>query len=295
MTDELRAPDRVLEVAGVRAGIRTDGAELIRDGSNTLYQLPAGIVARISRNGTQETARREVDMSRWLTRKGLHVVQAIRAVPQPTMVGDRPVTWWELLPAHRPATPSELGSMLRALHALSIPEQLALPEVDPFSKLADRIAAADILSFSDRSWLVEHLARLRNDYTNLPPGLPRQVIHGDAWQGNIAVLDGGDPVMLDLEHVGLGSPEWDLTTLAVDRTDFERITAEEYRAFVDAYGGYDVTDWPGFRTLANIRELRWVCFTLSHANTNSVAADEARHRVACLQGGIPRPWSWSAF
>jgi hypothetical protein len=86
-----------------------------------------------------------------------------------------------------------------------------------------------------------------------------------------------------------------LIALAVDRTDFERIDQAEYRAFVDAYGGYDVTTWPGYRTLADILELRWVCFALAKASTNPVAADQARHRIACLRGEIPRPWRWTAL
>jgi hypothetical protein len=38
------------------------------------------------------------------------------------------------------------------------------------------------------------------------------------------------PILLDLEHVSIGGPEWDLISVAVDRTDFERISAEDYRA-----------------------------------------------------------------
>lgn len=82
---------------------------------------------------------------------------------------------------------------------------------------------------------------------------------------------------------------------AVDHTDSDRITADEYRAFVGAYGGYDVITWPGFRTLTAIRELRWVCFVLSKADIDEDAEREAHHRIACLRGEVPRPWSWSAF
>ncbi|MDS1272333.1 hypothetical protein RIF23_18765 [Lipingzhangella sp. LS1_29] len=52
---------------------------------------------------------------------------------------------------------------------------------------------------------------------------------------------------------------------------------------------------PAYRTLAEIQELRWVCFTLSKAATRPGAADEARHRIRCLRGGVPRPWTWAAF
>ena len=206
-----------------------------------------------------------------------------------------PVTWWKLLPEHRPATPAELGAVLHELHALPIPETLQLPQLNPFERLAERIDAAGTVPEADRAWLREHLTKLEAAHANLLPGLPRCVVHGDAWQGNIAVPMDSGPILLDLEHVSIGRPEWDLLSVAVDRTDFERISAEDYRAFTDAYGGFDVTTWPGYRTLAAIRELRWVSFVLSKADTNRDAARETQHRLACLRGEIPQPWSWSAF
>jgi hypothetical protein len=111
----------------------------------------------------------------------------------------------------------------------------------------------------------------------------------------VAVPDDGGAILLDLEHVALGPHEWDLIAVAVDQTDFRRIGVAEYRSFVDAYGGYDVTTWPGYRTLADTLELRWVCFALGKASRDKAAADEARHRIACLRQEIPRPWTWTAL
>lgn len=102
-------------------------------------------------------------------------------------------------------------------------------------------------------------------------------------------------MLLDLDHVGIGLREWDLVSLAVDYTDFARLTDSDYQAFVDAYGGYDMTAWSGYRTLATIRELRWTAFVLGKAKTSTEAAQQVRHRVACLRGEIERPRSWSAF
>lgn len=134
------------------------------------------------------------------------------------------------------------------------------------------------------------------EYMTLVPELAWCVIHGDAWQGNLVVpVEGGAPVLLDLDHVGLGPREWDLISLAVDYTDFARITTSDYQDFVDAYGGYDMTTWSGYRTLATIRELRWTAFVLGKATANPKAAQQVRHRVACLRGEVERPWSWSAF
>jgi aminoglycoside phosphotransferase (APT) family kinase protein len=136
---------------------------------------------------------------------------------------------------------------------------------------------------------------LKKDFNDLAFASSRELIHGDAWQGNVAVPDSGPPILLDLEMVSLGDHAWDLVQIAVDYTDFARLTTTDYKAFVTAYGGADLTTMSGFRTLADIQELRWVAFALSKATVSKSAATEARHRIACLQGDVPRPWSWNAF
>ena len=82
---------------------------------------------------------------------------------------------------------------------------------------------------------------------------------------------------------------------AVDHTDFARLDASVYAAFVTAYGGYDVTDLAAYRVLADIQELRWVGFALSKSPTSTAAANELRHRIACIKGEVPRPWTWTAL
>ncbi|MFJ9782589.1 phosphotransferase family protein [Amycolatopsis sp. NPDC101161] len=294
MTTNRMAVDDALTGAASAAGFDIAGAELIRDGSNVMFRLREGIVARIGRPGTRDVAQREVEVSQWLTECGLTVVRAIDAVTQPVVVNERPVTWWKLLPEHRPATPAELGAVLRALHALPAPETPKLPRHDPFTHLDQRIADASKLDDDDRSWLLDHLAQLRRRYREIAIE-PGGVIHGDAWQGNIAVPDSGAPILLDLEAVSLGRREWDLIQIAVDYTDFARINSQEYCSFVAAYGGNDVTNTRDYRTFADIQELRWVCFALSKAEDDSGLAEQTRHRIACIRGDVPRPWSWAAI
>jgi aminoglycoside phosphotransferase len=284
-----------LSAAARIAGLSSAGAEFIRDGSNVMYRLRGGVVARIGRDGAAATARKEVAVSRWLTAVGIPVVKPLEAVPQPVIVDNRPVTWWKLLPAHRPANPAELGKVLRTVHGLAIPRDLELPAYDPFEGLDQRIRDARRLDRVDRTWLSEQVESLRARLENQAQGAPRTVIHGDAWQGNVAVLESGEPILLDLEKVALGHPDMDLVNLAVDHTDFARLTDEDYRSFVDAYGGYDVTKTSTYRTLADIQELRWVSFVLGKSATSGEAARETRHRIACLRGDEPRPWRWTAF
>jgi hypothetical protein len=285
----------VLTKAGIEAGVPTLGAELIRDGSNVLYRLPGRAVARIGPAGSSDTAAHLVRVSRWLVTTDVPAVRLLDGVRQPTMVGDRPVTWWAQLPDHRNATPIELGATLQRLHALIPPDTPILPVLDPFTGLDDTITTAPTLTDRDRTWLTNLLTRLRHEYAELQPELPRHVIHGDAWQGNLAVPEDGIPILVDLDHIGLGPREWDLVPLAVDHTDFARITPADYDAFIDAYHGYDVTTWPGYRTLATIMELRWTAFVLGKTSTDPDAAKEGNHRLACLRGDIEPPWQWTAF
>ncbi|MCP2297584.1 Phosphotransferase enzyme family protein [Nocardia amikacinitolerans] len=284
----------VLSEAARIAGIDCHGAELIRDGSHVIYRL-GDIVARIGQRGSDFAARRELRISRWLNECGIATVESVAGLKQPVIVAERPVTWWRLIPEHRPSTPGELGAMLHDLHQLTAPADLALPDYEPFAGLYERLATADEVGRADRQWLLQHYTELRTRHDDLPTPAHLGVIHGDAWQGNLVVPTSGIPTVLDLDKVSLGRREWDLIQLAVDYTDFRRITAQDYRAFVDAYGGYDVTAWPGFRLLADVQELRWAAFAVERSRTSPQAAAQAAHRIACLRGQVARPWRWDAL
>ncbi|MFF0498864.1 phosphotransferase enzyme family protein [Nocardia aobensis] len=285
----------VLLTAAELSGLDASGAVSIRDGSNAIYELTGGVVARIGKPGSYAAAARELRISQWLNESGIPTVEPIASVTQPVVVDERPVTWWRLISDHRAATPAELGATLRALHALRPPSTFELPAYDPFAGIEERVATATAISEDDRSWLAVHCAALEKQYSELPGTEWMSVIHGDAWQGNVVVPASGIPIVLDLDKVSIGRREWDLIQLAVDSVDFGRISENEYRAFVAAYGGFDVTLWPGFRTLADIQELRWTAFALSVAAAQQTAGAEARHRVHCLRGAIPKPWKWSAL
>lgn len=296
----MRAPHEILRAAAKANRLDAEGAAIIRDGSNTLYLLRNSIVARVGRPGTVQIAKKEIRVSRWLADNGVPVIHALDDLDQPTIIHNHPVTWWEPLPPHRPATPAELATALRVLHDLPIPPNLELPQHDPFADLERRIEDSHEIPRDHIRWLSSYLDDLSHQYKTLTPtsGGNLCVIHGDAWQGNIAVpthTANTVPVILDLENVSIGKPEWDLLPIAVDYIDFGRINADEYKSFTDAYNGPDVTHWDGFRTLASLQELRWLCFILTKTNTSHDAATEALHRIACLHGDIPRPWSWRAF
>ncbi|MBF6332499.1 aminoglycoside phosphotransferase family protein [Nocardia transvalensis] len=291
----LTSSEAVLVKAAGVAGIDLDGREIIREGSHAIFRLAGDIVARVGKPGSRKDAEREVRISQWLNSSGIPTVEAVWSLPQPVVIDDRPVTWWRLIPDHRPATATELGSTLRALHALAPPTEPKLNGYDPFGDLRERLADSDVAGEADRAWLLARYDDLRHQYDELPNSLALCVVHGDAWQGNLVVPPSGVPTLLDLDKVSLGRPDWDLIQLAVDYADFNRISEPDYRSFVEAYGGYDVTTQPSFRVLADIQELRWVGFALGRAGASETAAQQAKHRIACLRGQIPRPWRWEAL
>lgn len=116
----------------------------------------------------------------------------------------------------------------------------------------------------------------------------------NARQGNRVVPAGGSPTFLDLEAFCVGPAAWDLVNIAADYADFDRLTRTEYAEFVASYG-YDVITSASFRTIASIQELRWTCFALRMAETEPRDRAEALHRIACLRGEVPRPWTWAAI
>ncbi|HKS47547.1 MAG TPA: phosphotransferase [Amycolatopsis sp.] len=163
-------------------------------------------------------------------------------------------------------------------------------------RLGERIEATTTISTDDRTWLLERLAELRERYTALPPGLPRGVVHGDAWRGNIARTGDGRTILLDLESCALGPPEWDLTSTAVSRVTTGWLDAGEWADYSAAYD-LDVTTWTGFDVLRDIRELRMTSMACQVAATDPERyGQQAAHRLACLRGRRgSRPWpGWEA-
>ncbi|GAB3397905.1 phosphotransferase [Amycolatopsis echigonensis] len=146
--------------AAATAGIDATDMTLLRDGSNAVVRLPHHVVARVGAPGTSDNAARQVQVARWLAEYGITVVMPLAAPPHPTLVGDRPVTWWTELPEHRHSSPAELGAALQALHRLRQPNQPVLPPYDAFAGIDERITNAHHLDPADRHWLADRLAQL---------------------------------------------------------------------------------------------------------------------------------------
>jgi aminoglycoside phosphotransferase (APT) family kinase protein len=276
-----------------KVGLDPTGAELIRVAENTLYRLPGAVVARVTRaDQAAVAAAKELRVSRWLGSTGVPVVEALPAVPQPVEVDGRAVTFWRELPPHQEGSIEQVADVLRRIHRLQPPPDINLPPLDPFVRLDIRIAEATVFGDQDRSWLLARLDCLADRYAQLPTGLPRSAVHGDAWGGNIVATDRG-PVVLDLERFAFGPPEWDLASIAVDYFTFGSLSRRQWTSFCERYG-LDVSEWPGYPILRDARELRKVTFAGQMATQFPHLREHARHRLACISGKRgPRPWYWT--
>jgi Ser/Thr protein kinase RdoA (MazF antagonist) len=251
------------------AGLDPGGARLLRLGSNAVYRLAEPVVARIARPGPgTETAKRTVEVARWLESAGYPAVRAI-GIDQPVVVDSHAVTFWHAVSedGSQYATIAQVGEVIARLHALAAPEALRLPELRPFGNATRRIASSGWLSPDDRDFMTSELARLQAAYAHLDFALPHGVIHGDASIGNVLRDPDGHPVVIDLDDFATGPREWDLILTAIYYDRFGWHTREEYETFTKVYG-YDIMQWPGYPMLADIREFimtTWVRPTLAVA------------------------------
>jgi fructosamine-3-kinase len=115
------------------------------------------------------------------------------------------------------------------------PTDFELPPLAPFVRLSERINGATTLSDDARAWLRRRLDDLQEAFDDLPTGLPKGPIHGDAWAGNV-VVTADSPVLLYLERCSVGPPEWDLVSTAVRYSTFGTMTATEYDDFAAHMG-----------------------------------------------------------
>jgi Ser/Thr protein kinase RdoA (MazF antagonist) len=285
----------ILGQACQRASLSPDNARLLRLGSNAVYRLASPVVARISYTDTDtEAARRTVEVARWLESAGYPAVRALD-LDQPVVVGGHPVTFWEALSdtGDEYAAIDEVADLIGRLHKLSAPEGMVLPPLEPFADADQRIAESQWLTEDDREWMTAELARLRTAYACLDFVLPQGVIHGDANIGNVLRDYNGNPVVIDLDNFATGPREWDLIQTALFYDHYGWHTREQYTTFARVYG-YDIMQWPGYPTLAAVREFIQVTWIVSKAGEGERTSAEARKRLTALRTGASRK-DWAPF
>jgi hypothetical protein len=281
-------------LACAAVGLRSASAELLRLGENALFHLPGpAAVVRIARSADLlPDVRKEVAVARWLEAIDFSAVRMLPGVDQALVVEGRPVTFWRYIEA---ATPSRRWPswerVLQGLHALELPGDLALPPLDPLDRVPDRIEGArGSVSEADRTFLLQRLEQLRAEWDGLRFELPPGHVHGDAPARNLLRAADGQVVLLDLERFAQGAGSGTSWCRPRNYLTFEWSTAEEYRAFVRAYG-YDVTDWSGFRVLRSVRELTMTTWLMQNVGHDGQSRQEfANWMVSLRNEGERRRW-----
>ncbi|MER6520204.1 aminoglycoside phosphotransferase family protein [Streptomyces sp. NPDC001553] len=277
-----------LREACLRAGFDAAEAQLIRALDNGIWRLSGGVVARVHQPGTGRSARNEIRGSYWLYGNGVPVPLPRR--PEPVPAAGRPVTFWTDLGPDGPANPADVARMLRTLHQLPAPTDFLLPSHDPFARFPAQITAAHTTP-REKDWLTAHAAQLRERWLVLDWPTPSCVIHGDAGPGNTMATSAGN-FLIDWERLSIGHREWDQATAAWHRDVFDA-SPDDYTAFACVYG-HEVTTWPGYQVIRDIRSLCATLFALRHATVSQAVRAEADHRLACLRGTAgpaPKPWT----
>ena len=269
---------------------------MLRLGENAIYRLVgAPVVVRIARSSRRwPDAVKEVRMSRWLADQGVRVAQLAGVDEQPFDVDGHPVTFWQFIDGRR-GQPSDIGDLariLRSIHELPVEQAPELPAFDPFARVVHRIEQSPIPE-DDRAFLARTLDEFRAQVWELDFPLTPAVLHGDAHVQNLMVPADGSPVVIDLENMAFGHPEWDLNVTATEYAVAGFWSSEQYLQYVRSYG-FDVTSWSGFEITQKIQSIKMTTWLMQNIEESPEAREEYAVRMNSIRG-MARATGWSPF
>jgi len=211
-----------------RLGLTFDEGVVLGEGMNVLVHLrPTPVVARVTRLAhlvrPPESLAGGVALARALGERAVPPSALID--PGPHLEAGRYVTFWTYRTG-RPASASEAGAALRALHENAEPYSGPLRSFDP---RPEALRVANLVGGEASQILRDAASRLT------PPALPQQAIHGDAHFEN--VLAGG--VWQDFDEACFGPREWDIACMIHRWAVFGELEREMHTALA-AYGAYDL-------------------------------------------------------
>ena len=276
------APWATLAQACGQVGLDPAGAALVRLVNNAVFRLVRHpVIVRVTlTEGLAHRATVAVAAGRLLAAHGIPAVKPLPGIPNPVHVDGRAVTFWEEV-ADTGSVPTavQLGDLLTRLHQLPIAD-VRLPRWNPIADLRGRITDMQEWDRGDVEFLSRRCGELESALAALDYPLPAGVIHGDAHLGNMITTPAG-PVLCDLDEACVGPREWDLVPLAVSQLRFGR-AVDVHRQLAAAYG-FDITAWPGFSVLRELRELKLAAVGLPSAHMNPAIGFELRLRLRSLR------------
>lgn len=273
---------QVLERGCAAVGLDSRDARLLRGHTNAVVLLKREqVVVKIARRGSHiDDVARTVAFVRWLMDAGFPTVP-LHPVDQPVVVDGHAVTFWTYLPQpERPVEAAQLAKPLYALHTLPSPG-LVFPEHDNIRAIRRSLSAITSLPTDTVQFLSKEADRLEGELEDVEFPLEEGLIQGDPQHRNALHTADGGAVLCDWDTIARGQPEWDLVTVEVHcrRFGFGRA---HYQAFADTYG-WDVTCWPGYRTVAAIRELRMITTNARKVHHAPASLAEVQKRVEGLR------------
>lgn len=276
---------RVLEQACLAVGLRSSDARLLRGHTNAVILLAEDpVVVKIARRGSRlSDVTRTVAFARWLMTVGFPTVPLL-PVDQPVVVDHHAVTFWTYLPQpEHPVKAVQLANPLSALHSL-IPPNVSLPVHDNIRAIRRSISAITNLPMSAVKFLSDYADRLESDLTGISFARQSGPIQGDPQHRNALHTPDG-VVLCDWDTASTGQPEWDLVTVEIHCRRFGH-GKRHYEQFADAYG-WDVRQWSGYSTLAQIRELRMITTNARKAHHTPGSLEEVKRRIEGVQRDDP--------
>lgn len=268
---------RVLKQACAAVSLNSSDARLLRGHTNAVILLRRDpVVVKIARRGSRlDDVTRTVAFVRWLMAVEFPTVPLL-PVDQPVVVDHHAVTFWIYLPQpDHPVTAVQLASPLRALHALTPPE-VSLPAHDNIRAIRRSVSGITTLPNSTVDFLIDCTDRLESDLKSISFARQSGTIQGDPQHRNALHTPDG-VVLCDWDTVTIGQPEWDLVTVEIHCRRFG-YGRRHYEQFADAYG-FDVRQWSGYRTLAQIRELRMITTNARKAHHSPGSLEEVKRRI----------------
>ncbi|MFE5740697.1 phosphotransferase family protein [Streptomyces celluloflavus] len=285
---EIAELQHVLDRACSAVGLDAAGAQLLRGHTNAVVRLAnAPVVIKVARRGSKfENVQRTVAFVRWIMDRGFPTVPLHPVADQPLAISGHAVTYWTYLPQpERNVSAAQIAKPLFALHSLPTPP-LDLPVLDNLTAIRASLRRITALPEATKQFLSERADHLEQALSTIDFVLPRAVLQGDPQHRN-ALLDGTDTVLCDWDTVAVGQPEWDLVTLEIHCRRFG-YSRDHYKQFANTYG-FDVTRWPGFPVLRDIRELRMITTNarkISHAPSSAAEIDRRIAGLRCEDSSL---------
>jgi len=121
---------RALDAATSLAGLPSTDWDMVRIGERAVFRR-ADLLAKVTRSPARlPHARREVRTANWLSASGVPVERPLADAAPDERTG-LPVSLWHAVDGHW-TTPDRLGEIVRLMHGLAPPDDLRLPQLNPF-------------------------------------------------------------------------------------------------------------------------------------------------------------------